>query len=189
MSPPTSVSSALEPPAPRPAAELSFDDVFRSSATFVWRVTRGLGVREADIEDVCQEVFLVVHRKLAAFEGRSSVRTWIYAICVRVASDYRNRAHHRREHMMDDVPEPVLDASQDEDLERRRALRWLDGVLDTLDNPKRAVFVLHEIQRVPMVEVAEAVGCPVQTAYARLSAARKHVAAAARREQAKRGPA
>jgi RNA polymerase sigma-70 factor (ECF subfamily) len=187
--PPTPiVLSVPDPPLACPVvASPSFEEVFRDCAPFVWRVVRGLGVREADIEDVCQEVFLVVHRKLEGFGGRSSVRTWVYGICVRVASDYRHRAHHRREHTVERMPEPVLEASQDEDLERSRALAWLDDVLDALEDAKRAVFVLYEIEHVPMDEVAEAVGCPVATAYARLYAARKYIEAAARREQAKRG--
>ena len=59
------------------------------------------GVREADVPDVCQETFVVVHRKLAEFEGRSALKTWIYGICARTASDYRRRAHVR-------VPAPGL---------------------------------------------------------------------------------
>jgi RNA polymerase sigma-70 factor (ECF subfamily) len=170
-----------EASSPRP----SFDAVFHSCAPFVWRAARRLGVRERDLDDVCQEVFLVVHRKLGEFEGRSSVRTWVYGICVRVASDYRKRAHVRREQVTDVIPEAALDATQDEELERHRALLWLDGVLETLDDDKRAVFVLFEIEQLPMEDVAKAVGCPSGTAYARLYAARKHVEAAARREQAK----
>lgn len=175
-----------EPSPERSSGGPSFDAVFHECAPFVWRVLRQLGVREADLKDVSQEVFLVVHRKLATFQERSSLRTWVYAIAVRVASDYRRRAHRRRERIGEDLPEAVLPPPQHEELERRRALAWLDAVLDTLDEDKRAVFVLFEIEQVPMVEVAEAVGCPIPTAYARLYAARRHVEAAARREQAGR---
>jgi RNA polymerase sigma-70 factor, ECF subfamily len=60
-------------------------------------------------------------------------------------------------------------------------------VLDTLDDDKRATFVLFEIEQVPMKEIAAAMGCPLQTAYARLHAARQHVDAAARRQGAREG--
>jgi RNA polymerase sigma-70 factor (ECF subfamily) len=169
-------------------AGLSFDAVFAQHAPYVWRALRRLGVPEADVDDVCQEVFLVVHRRLASFQGESAVRTWIYGIALRVASDYRRRPHRARERPLEDAAEPATQAEQDVELDRRRALAWLDGVLDGLDDAKRAVFVLYEIEQVPMAEVAAAAGCPVQTAYARLYAARKHVEAAARREQAKRSP-
>jgi RNA polymerase sigma-70 factor (ECF subfamily) len=159
--------------------------VFRTSSPYVWRALQGLGVREKDLDDVCQEVFLVVHRRLATFHGESSMRTWIYGICLRVASDYRRRAHHVRERALDEAPEGAVPAEQDADLDRRRAIAWLDRVLDTLDDQKRAIFVLFEIEEVPMTEVAAAVGCQLTTAYARLHAARKHIEDAARREQAR----
>jgi RNA polymerase sigma-70 factor (ECF subfamily) len=174
------------PESARSAALPSFDEVFATCAPFVWRALRRLGVPEADVEDAAQEVFLVVHRRLPSFLGQSEVRTWVYGICLRVASEHRRRPHLAREQPMEDPPDTPVPAAQDTELDRRRALAWLDGVLDGLDDAKRAVFVLFEIEQVPMVEVAAAVGCPVQTAYARLYAARKHVEAAAHREQAKR---
>jgi RNA polymerase sigma-70 factor (ECF subfamily) len=150
----------------------AFDQVFREHAPFVWRALQGLGVREADLEDVCQEVFLVVHRKLARFQGRSSMRTWIYGIGLLAASEYRRRPHLRRE-LAEEPPEQSMPAQQHEELERRRTLARLDAALGRLDEDKRAVFVLYELEELSMSEVAEAVGCPLQTAYSRLHAARK----------------
>jgi RNA polymerase sigma-70 factor (ECF subfamily) len=175
--------------APSGAASLpAFEEVFAACAPFVWRALQGLGVREADADDACQEVFLVVHRRLASFDGQCAVRTWVYGICLRVASDHRRRAHRARERTVEEVPEIAIFADQEAEIDRRRALVWLDQVLDTLDDPKRAVFVLFEIEQLPMTEVAELVGCPVPTAYARLYAARRHIDAAARRLQARRSP-
>ena len=162
----------------------SVAEVFRELAPFVWRALRRLGVAERDVEDVCQEVFMVVHRKIGDFEGRSSLRTWVYGIAIRVASDYRKRSHVRREIVTDDVPDA---ASADDPLDeaaRREARARLDRILDELDEDKRAVFVLYEIEQVTMAEVAEAVGCPLQTAYSRLHAARKLVEEAILREAA-----
>jgi len=153
----------------------SFAAVFREHAPYVWRVMRRLGVREADAEDLCQEVFVVVHRRLAEFEGRSSLRTWIYGIAIRVASDHRRRAHVRREQPTEEVPEERRSAPQIAELEREQARAMLDAALRELDEDKRAVFVLYEIEGLEMKDVAEAVGCPLQTAYSRLHAARKRV--------------
>jgi DNA-directed RNA polymerase specialized sigma24 family protein len=75
----------------------SLREVFDEHAPFVWRTLRHLGIRDADLPDVCQEVFVAVHRKLEGFEGRSSLRTWLYGICLRTASDHRRRAYVRRE--------------------------------------------------------------------------------------------
>lgn len=149
--------------------------LFRDHAPYVWRALRRLGVHEGDVEDVCQEVFLVVLRRQGDFEGRSSVRTWIYGIAVRVASDYRRSARVRREIVTDEVPEGRESAPQVDALALRESAKALDGLLDQLDEGKRAVFVLYEIEQLTIAQVAEAVGCPLQTAYSRLLAARKIV--------------
>src|SRR5262245_60611662 len=153
-------------------------ETFERYAPFVWRVVRRMGVAEADAEDVCQEVFLVVHRRLTEFEGRASLRTWIYGICLRCAAAYRNRAYHRREVRAAEPVEATRDAEQAQELELSRALHTLDQVLNGLPDKQREVYVLYELEELTMPEVAAAIGCPVQTAYSRLHAARREVRAA-----------
>jgi len=156
--------------------------VFDEYAPFVWRTLRHFGVRDADIEDVCQEVFIAVHRKLEGFEGRSSLRTWLYGICARTASDHRRRAHVRRELAVAELPPVSIEPVQLDDIERSQARQMLARLLDELDDDKRAVFVLYEIEELNMKEVAEILGCPLQTAYSRLHAARKVVLEAAQKQ-------
>ena len=170
--------SDIDPDA-RPAPSTA--DVFHAHAPFVWRVLRRLGVTDADADDACQEVFVTVHRKLGDFEGRSSVRTWVYGICVRTASDYRKRQRGRREFPSEVLMDHPVDAPQEDDMALRQARATLDRILDRLDGDKRAVFVLYEIEELPMNEIAAALECPLQTAYSRLHAARKDVDAAVRR--------
>jgi RNA polymerase sigma-70 factor (ECF subfamily) len=163
------------------ASRPTLRQVFDEHAAFVWRTLRHLGVPESDIEDSCQDVFVAIHRKLDGFEGRSSLKTWIYGICLRVASDRRRRAHVRRELPVADLPSRAVEPTQVDDYERGRARALLSALLDQLDEDKRAVFVLYEIEGLPMKEIAKAVGCPLQTAYSRLHAARRLVLAAAQR--------
>ncbi len=174
------MSPNREPSEPPPATSApSFEEVFREHAAFVWRALRRLGVQDAEVDDLVQEVFLVVHRRMDSFHGGSSMRTWLYGICTRVVSEHRRAVRRRREQLAADdrTPDRRVDASQDADVDRNRALVWLDQALDELDDDKRAVFVLFEIEAMPMAEVAAAVGCPLQTAYARLYAARRIVEA------------
>src|SRR5687767_14286884 len=117
-------------------------EIFDEHARYVWRTLRHLGVADADLEDLCQEVFVTVHRKLADFEGRSSLRTWIYGICARTASDYRRSARVRHEVVTDAPPEATSDARQHDVLAMREARAKLDRILDQLDDDKRSVFVL-----------------------------------------------
>ncbi len=165
----------------------SLAEIFRTYAPFAWRALRRLGVPEADVEDVCQEVFVVVHRKLGDFEGRSSLKTWIYGICARTASDYRRSGRVRREVVTDAPPETAADGGQQDVVALRQARAALDKILDELDDDKRAVFVLYEIEELTMAEVAEALGCPLQTAYSRLHAARKIVEAGIKQARERSG--
>jgi RNA polymerase sigma-70 factor (ECF subfamily) len=152
---------------------------------FLWRATLALGVPAADAEDLCQEVMVVVHRRLPDFDGQS-LRAWLYGICLRVASDYRRSARVRREKATDTLPERVIEPTQFDDLDARRAEDKLKRALDALDDDKRAVFVLFEIEQLTLREISEAVGAPLQTVYSRLQVARAHVKSAFSAELAAR---
>lgn len=165
---------AMSEPAP------SFARVHADHAAFVWRSLRRLGVRPADVEDTCQEVFLVVHAKLEEFRG-GSLRGWLFAIAVRVAADYRKRAFVRRESLGETVPEAAVPEAQTGAIERAEAVSLLESTLASLDDDKRTVFILFELEQMPMAEIASTLGCPLQTAYSRLHAARDHVKAAVER--------
>ncbi|MBE2247914.1 MAG: sigma-70 family RNA polymerase sigma factor, partial [Myxococcus sp.] len=107
---------------------------------------------------------------------RSSLTTWLTGICLRVAADWRRKPFVRRETTLDEAPER---ANSGETALRQIALRQartrLDALLDQLDDDKRAVFVLFELEQQSMADVARAVDVPVQTAYARLYAARRFI--------------
>lgn len=161
----------------------SMRTVFDEHARYIIRTLRHLGVREADVEDVAQEVFVTVHRKLPEFEGRSKLRTWLYAICLRVASDHRRRAYVVRERVTDSPPVDGGErtgAEPDTNLESRAFVLELLG---ELDDDKRDVLVLYEIEGLTMREVADVVGCPLQTAYSRLHAGRELLRVAWERSQ------
>ena len=146
--------------------------IFDEHARYVIRTLRHLGIREADVEDVAQEVFVTVHRKLAEFEGRSKLRTWLYAICLRVASDHRRRAYVVRERATDNPPVDTGERTGAEPDDSFESRAFVQQLLGTLDDDKRTVLVLYELEGLTMREVAEVIGCPLQTAYSRLHAAR-----------------
>jgi RNA polymerase sigma-70 factor (ECF subfamily) len=150
-------------------------ELFTTYAAFIWRTLRYQSVAERDLDDVSQEVFLIVFRKLPDFDPSGSMRAWIYGICIRVARDSRNRAHKRHEVLVDEVSDEIGGATAEAESERRAEQRQLHVMLERLDEDKRAVVVLHELEGLPMNEVAEIVQCPVKTAYSRLAAARKQM--------------
>lgn len=155
-----------------------FTQLFREHAPHAGRALRNLGVRGADLPDALQETFLVVHRRLPSFRGTSSLRTWIYEICLRVAAAHRRRSHHRREPSPDETDAAVSHRRPHEELERREALAKLDAALGRLDDDRRAVFVLYELEELTLAEIAGATGAQIPTVYSRLLAARRVVLAA-----------
>ena len=159
----------------------SFESVFAAHAPYVLRLLGRFGVPPRDVEDVAQEVFLVVHRKLHEFRGEGSLRSFVYGICLRTASDFRRRAHVRREITVRDFPAVAVGAAQEGSIARRQHRELLSRLVGALDDDKRSVFVLYEIEGLPMTEVAAACGCSVPTAYARHTAARKALARAIER--------
>jgi RNA polymerase sigma-70 factor, ECF subfamily len=156
--------------------------IFAEHASFVLRTLRRLGVRPSDVEDAVQDVFVVVHRNLERYDVASSLRSWLFGITTRVASDYRRKAYVRREQMTDLPPDEATPPDQAE----TRAL--LDRALDRLDDRQREVFILYELEGLAMSDVAELVRCPLQTAYSRLHTAREKVRAFAERAMADRRP-
>jgi RNA polymerase sigma-70 factor, ECF subfamily len=182
-------TSALEPriaSREAPLSSLAFDDVYEAHFSFVWRSAKRLGVSEASLDDAVQEVFVVVHRRLADFERRSSLRTWLFGITLRVVRDHR-RAARRRD------PGPPVDpdtlrasgSGPAENAEKQEAVRLLHALLDELDDERREVFVMSELEQMSMPEIAEALGLNVNTAYARLRTARQEFEQALARHRAR----
>jgi RNA polymerase sigma-70 factor (ECF subfamily) len=163
------------PAAGRPLETL--EDIYRLHFGYVWHALRRLGVHASDLEDVTQEVFVVVHKRLSTFDRERPLKPWLFGVLYRVASDQRRKAYHAREVQGDHVatdpmpgPEERAQARQEQDLVAR--------ALDTLDFEKRAVLVMHTFHDHPVVDIAAALQIPVNTAYSRLRLARAQFAAA-----------
>ena len=162
---------------PQPSSEMAkpaFEQVFTDHVRYAGRTLRYLGVPEADLDDACQEVFIVVHRRIHELDRVEGARAWIRQVCVHVAQNAR-RSLRRRHDAGVVLPDVSTPATQDQSVERSEMRARLLAILDRLTEEQRAVFVLYEIEQLAMSEVCEAVGCPVQTAYSRLHAARASV--------------
>jgi RNA polymerase sigma-70 factor, ECF subfamily len=171
----------VEPLSPAP----DFDAVYSEHAEFVWRSLGRLGVPASALSDATQEVFLVAYKKLPAFEGRSSVKTWLFGIAMRVAS---HAAREQRRRPVEPLPEVLVAEPPEapfEDAARSEAVRVLYALLSGLTPEQRAVFVLVELEQMSVPEAAEAVGANFNTVASRLKTARKNFAAGLRRHHAK----
>jgi RNA polymerase sigma-70 factor (ECF subfamily) len=165
--------------------------VYDAHFAFVWRAAANRGIPEAALDDVVQEVFVVVHRKLGEFEGRSSVRTWLSAIVRRVVADHLKKKGNQA------VAGESLDACAADRLdepsvvaERRAAAQLVDELLAKMTDVQREVFMLYELEQMTTREIAELTATNENTVQTRLKAARKvfeqsalrHRAAEARKE-------
>lgn len=184
---------SAEPVAAEAEAGGDFDAIYEAHADFVWRSIRRLGVETTHAEDVFQEIFIVVHRRLATFDGTSTHKTWLFGIVLGVVRNHR-RALRRRP--VDGGPEAEISlsrlASESEASPERSALRsqateMLHAALQALDEDKREVFVLAELEQLRGSEIAVATGLNQRTVYARLKAARAQFNQAVARLQAQHG--
>ena len=152
-----------------------FAAVFDAHLAYVWRVLRHLGVRPADLDDLCQDVFLVVLRRLPDYRPVGDIRSWLYAICHHEVRNYRRRAHVRRERSVERLPEPVAEVTPLDQAQHRQALERVERAVAGLPEVQRQVFLLYELEGLPMKDIVATMGCPVQTGFSRLRAARAHV--------------
>lgn len=126
---------------------------------------------DADVDDAVQEVFLVVHRKLAHYEERGSVRAWLFTIARQVAS-HHHRGEARRERRESVSPPPALGDDPHEAAVRRQAARLVREFLDGLDEDRSIVFFLADIEGLAVPEIAASLGVNLNTVYGRLRTAR-----------------
>jgi RNA polymerase sigma-70 factor (ECF subfamily) len=151
------------------------DQIYDEHAAMVWRGLRRLGVPEANIEDAVQDVFLVAHRRLAEFEGRSSIKTWLYGIVLRVAKDHR-RALLRQVHRVERLAQ-ILSATSGsaqtpvDEAERREANRALHAILAELDEEHREVLVMVDLEEFSMRDAAAVLHLHLRACQRRLRAA------------------
>lgn len=145
----------------------SFREVFEAELPFVCRALRRLGVREADLGDVAQELFLTVHARFDHYDAGRPLRKWLYAFCLRYASNYRKLARHRAE----DLGEHALRVSDDQS-EAAMARDLVLRALGALDFERRVALVLHDLEGLSAPEIAELTQTPLNTVYSRLRLAR-----------------
>jgi RNA polymerase sigma-70 factor (ECF subfamily) len=140
---------------------------------FVWRVLIHLGVPRSRLEDASQEVFVALLKALPTFEGRSSLKTWIYGTCRNVAFTERRRARETTEIPSEELPETIVQPAQEGELWIRRAHERLVAALARLDEGQRQVFVLYEIEGLSSPEIAALLDVPLGSVASRLRRGRE----------------
>lgn len=162
----------------RPVAEaVDVAQIYAAKKRFVWAALQRLGARHPAIDDLFQEVFLTVHRRLHTYRSDQPLEPWLFGICMRIVSNHRRLAYLRRERPSSDGLDSGLRADHTPQPERAvqqlQAKARVEEILSRMDVQRRAVFVMFELENLSCVQIAELVGIPVGTVYSRLDAARK----------------
>ncbi|HEU4583599.1 MAG TPA: sigma-70 family RNA polymerase sigma factor [Polyangiaceae bacterium] len=187
----TSPSSDLAPTEARIArlapAPLDFERVYEAEFDFVWRSLLLLGVAPGAVEDATQDVFSVVSRRLGSFEGRSALRTWLFAILQRVAANQR-RSVRRKQRQLEPLEDAVSQLpTPHAQIEAAESIDRVQRFCDTLAPDWRAVFVLALLEELPAPEVSQALGIPVNTVYSRVRQLREGLRRMLAEEEVKHG--
>jgi RNA polymerase sigma-70 factor (ECF subfamily) len=182
---PTGDEANVRPPVVVPP----FSEIYRLYFDFVWSSARHLGVASENIDDVVQEVFIVIHAKLHTLQQPDSLRSWIYGVARRTVSGHRRT--HKLKHAngvgLEKMDESAVrhGATPLDVAEQNAELELLSGILAEIDEPKREVFILAELEELTVPEIASALDLPLNTAYSRLRAARLAFEAALARRAAR----
>ena len=139
-----------------------FDAVYRAHAQTVTRWAARLGGPGVDVEDITQEVFLVVDRRLREFRHDSQLSTWLFSITAKIVANDRRRRKLRR-WWLRLTPNAGDDTAADgdtplEQIERRERRRQFYEALDALNERQRRVLVLFELEELSIAEIAELTG-------------------------------
>lgn len=140
---------------------------------FVWRNARRLGCSDDWVDDAVHEVFMVAARRLADFEGRSGVRTWLFAITFRVVQrmrrDRARQLQHLRRYAEQQTPRTGNAAYESE------AAQYLNHLLSRLPPAQQLVLILAELEGFTAPEIAQTLGIPLGTVHSRLRASKQQL--------------
>jgi RNA polymerase sigma-70 factor (ECF subfamily) len=159
------------------AAAVTLEELYDRHADYVYQSLRRLGVPRANLSDAFQDVFVVVHRRLSQLDPTVSAKPWLFVLAMGVARNHRRTLRRKapeREHA--GVDPDLLGGRFEEPFDRAAHAESVDlfyRLLETLDDDKRAVFVLAELEQLTVPEIAETLSVNLNTAYARLRVARQ----------------
>lgn len=164
---------------PQVSADETCLDAFQRELDYVFRTLRRLGTAPAEVEDLAQEVFLALRSSWPDYDATRPLRPYLFGIAFRIAA-----AHHRkrrREVTLGVVEVDDLAPNPDDALQAKQARSLVLAALEKIPLPRRAVLVMHDIDDVPVGEVARVLSIPLFTAYSRLRKARRELEVAVRR--------
>ena len=156
-------------------------DAYQGELDYLMRTLQRLGVPPSDVEDLAHEVFLVLRRTWNAYDSTRPLKPYIFGIAFRVAASHRRRRWR-------EIPFAVVDEQDhapypDQAFEASQARALVLAALQRIPLPRRVVLVMHDIDEIPVQEVAATLAIPLFTTYSRLRKARRELETAVKHIQ------
>jgi RNA polymerase sigma-70 factor, ECF subfamily len=160
--------------------EGAFERIYQELFDFVYRNARRLGVPTSAADDVAQEVFLVLHRRLGEYDGRASMQSWVYGILANAVRDYRRSFRRRRAPLVSTEADEELGPASSRTSPETRAQQGEDvallmALLDELSAAERELIVLADLEQLSVPEICACIGGNPNTVYSRLRGARENL--------------
>jgi RNA polymerase sigma-70 factor (ECF subfamily) len=170
----------VRPISPRPSQE---EDAcvaaFDRELDYIFETLRRLGAGPGEIEDLAHDVFVVLHRNWGTLDLELPLRPYLFGVAFRIVCAHRRRRAREMPYAVSDVEDGT--PGPERTLETRESHALLLAALERVPLPRRAVIVLHELDGVPIADVARALSITRFGAYARLHKGRRELAKAIRR--------
>lgn len=174
--------------APHPAQMIRKDPVletYQRELAYVFHALRWLGALSHEVEDLAQEVFIALRRSWPNFDTSRPIRPYLFGVAFRVVSMQRRKRKREVAFGRLEVRDGGPDAADLIQAKQARAI--ILSALERVPLRRRAVLVMHDLDEVPMAEVATALSIPLFTAYSRLRKARTELEAAVRWSSREKG--
>jgi RNA polymerase sigma-70 factor (ECF subfamily) len=169
----------VSPSAERVAIDEACLAAFQRELDYVYRTFRRLGTAPFEADDLAQDLFLVLRRSWSAYDPTRPLRPYLFGIAFRIAAAHRRKRN--REVAFGIIEVSDAGPGPDEALRAKQSRALVLEALERIPLPRRAVLIMHELDDVPVAEVASVLSIPLFTAYSRLRKARRELASAMRR--------
>jgi RNA polymerase sigma-70 factor (ECF subfamily) len=156
----------------------SAEEAFQRELGYVHRTFRRLGASPSELHDLAHDMFLALQRAWPKYDQSRPLRPYLLGFAFRIAATHRRK--HKREVAVA-IPDITDYAPRPDDALASKQARWLVfEALKAIPSPRRAVLIMHELDGMPMLDIAAELGIPKFTAYSRIQKARREMHAALR---------
>jgi RNA polymerase sigma-70 factor (ECF subfamily) len=152
----------------------AYEDVYKSSSSFVYNVALRVVNNREDALEVAQEVFMTIYHKLKDFRFESSFKTWVYRITANSAINFAKKNSRAKTVPYEDAyGEGAVESEVHADMDQEHQSQLVQKLLGELNPDQRACVVLRDIQGLSYEDIAQALKININTVRSRLKRSRE----------------